>query len=167
MMTSRKILIYYFESQCIVGRRSLLLWLVSSNWVTMMWMLRALWLFIARDLFEYRYMDDATGNLLSLFCSTWFVVLKMFVRLFRIKANESLEKCLAGAIYKEEKWWNWDKRALDHLRMPKLQEIFTTVAIVCYRYERLAVLQNVFAIVLVWARKDVEKRFEKKSIQER
>ena len=48
-------------------------------------------------------MDDATGNLLSLFCSTWFVVLKMFVRLFRIKANESLEKCLAGAIYKEEK----------------------------------------------------------------
>ena len=128
----------------------------------MMWMLRALWLFIARDLFEYRYMDDATGNLLSLFCSTWFVVLKMFVRLFRIKANESLEKCLAGAIYKEEKWWNGDKRALDHLRMPKLQEIFTTVAIVCYRYERLAVLQNVFAIDLVWARKDVEKRFEKK-----
>ena len=128
----------------------------------MMWMLRALWLFIARDLFEYRYMDDATGNLLSLFCSTWFVVLKMFVRLFRIKANESLEKFLAGAIYKEEKWWNWDKRALDHLRMPKLQEIFTTVAIVCYRYERIAVLQNVFAIVLVWARKDVEKRFDKK-----
>ena len=128
----------------------------------MMWMLRALWLFIARDLFEYRYMDDATGNLLSLFCSTWFVVLKMFVTLFRIKANESLEKCLAGAIYKEEKWWNGDKTALDHLRMPKLQEIFTTVAIVCYRYERLAVLQNVFAIVLVWARKDVEKCFEKK-----
>ena len=128
----------------------------------MMWMLRALWLFIARDLFEYRYMDDATGNLLSLFCSTWFAVLKMFVRLFRIKANESLEKCLAGAIYKEENWWNGDKRALDHLRMPKLQEIFTTVAIVCYRYERLAVLQNVFAIVLVWARKDVEKCFEKK-----
>ena len=128
----------------------------------MMWMLRALWLFIARDLFEYRYMDDATGNLLSLFCSTWFVVMKMFVTLFRIKANESLEKCLAGAIYKEEKWWNGDKRALDHLRMPKLQEIFTTVAIVCYRHERLAVLQNVFAIVLVWARKDVEKCFEKK-----
>ena len=85
----------------------------------------------------------------------------MFVRLFRIKANESLEKFLAGAIYKEEKWWNWDKRALDHLRMPKLQEIFTTVAIVCYRYERLAVLQNVFAIILVWDRKNVEKRFEK------
>ena len=30
--------------------------------------------------------------------------------------------------------------------MPKLHEIFTTVAIVFRRYERLAVLQNVFAI---------------------
>ena len=49
-------------------------------------------------------MDDATGNLFSLFCSTWLAVLKMFVRLFRIKGNESLEKCLAVAIYKEEKW---------------------------------------------------------------
>ena len=57
----------------------------------------------------------------------------MFVRLFRIKASESLERCLAGAIYKEEKWRNY-------LRMPKLQEIFTTVAIVCHLYERLAVL---------------------------
>ena len=27
--------------------------------------------------------------------------------------------------------------------MPKLQENFTTVAIVCHRYERLAVLQNI------------------------
>ena len=44
--------------------------------------------------------------------------------------------------------------------MPKLQEIFTTVAIVCLRYERLAVLQNVFAIILLCARKDGEKLFE-------
>ena len=42
--------------------------------------------------------------------------------------------------------------------MPKLQEIFTTVAIVCAT--RLAVLQNVFAIIPLWARKDVEKVFE-------
>ena len=41
------------------------------------------------------------------------------------------------------------KRALDYLGMPKLQEIFTTVAIVCHRYEGLAVLQNVFAIILL------------------
>ena len=52
------------------------------------------------------------------------------------------------------------KRALENLRMPKVQEIFTTVAIVCHRYERLAVSQNVFAIILLLARKDVEKRFE-------
>ena len=39
------------------------------------------------------------------------------------------------------------KRALEYLRMSKVQEIFTTVAIVCHRYERLAVSQNVFAII--------------------
>ena len=47
-------------------------------------------------------MDDVTGNLFSLFCSTWRSVLKMFMRLFQTKASESLEKGLAGAIYKEE-----------------------------------------------------------------
>ena len=52
------------------------------------------------------------------------------------------------------------KRALDYFGMPKLQEIFTTAAIVFHRYERLAVLQNVFAIILFSARKDVEKLFE-------
>ena len=31
------------------------------------------------------------------------------------------------------------ERALENLRMPKVQEIFTTVAIACHRYERLAV----------------------------
>ena len=40
-------------------------------------------------------------------------------------------------------------RVFDNLRMPKLQEIFTSVAIVCHCYERLAVLQNVFAIILL------------------
>ena len=32
------------------------------------------------------------------------------------------------------------KRVLDNLRMPKVQEIFTTVSVVCHRYERLTVL---------------------------
>ena len=73
----------------------------------------------------------------------------MFLRLFRIKANESLDKGLARAIYEEEKWSREKKRALDYLRMSKLQEIFTTVAIVCNRYARLAVLQNVVAIILL------------------
>ena len=59
---------------------------------------------VAHDLhvLEYRYMDDVTGNLFSLFCSTWRAVLKMFMSLFRAKESESLEKGLAGAIYKEE-----------------------------------------------------------------
>ena len=38
---------------------------------------------------------------------------------------------------------------IEHLRMRKQQEIFTAVSIVCHRYERLAVLQNVFAIILI------------------
>ena len=68
-----------------------------------MCMLRALRLVVAHDLSEYRYMDDVRGNLFSLFCSTSRAVLKMFVRLFRIRASESLKKGLAGTIYKEEK----------------------------------------------------------------
>ena len=83
----------------------------SIGLYTMMWMLRALWLVVAYDLSHYRYIDDVTGNLLSLFCSTWRAVLRMFLRLFRIKANESLEKSLARAFYKEEKWWNRDKKS--------------------------------------------------------
>ena len=47
------------------------------------------------------------ANLLSLFCSTWCTVLKMFVRLFR--SSESLEKRLARAISKEEKGRNGNK----------------------------------------------------------
>ena len=66
-----------------------------------------------------------------MFCSTW-LVLKMLVRLFRIKASERLEKSLAGATYKEENGETETKRSLDYLKMPKLQEIFTTVAIVCH-----------------------------------
>ena len=48
--------------------------------------------------------------------------------------------------------------------MHKLQEVFTTaadrVSSQDYRYETLAIVQNVFAIILLWARKDFEKLFE-------
>ena len=48
--------------------------------------------------------------------------------------------------------------------MHKLQEVFTTaadrVSSLDYRYETLAIVQNVFAIILLWARKDLEKLFE-------
>ena len=43
-------------------------------------------------------MDDVTGNVFSLFCSTWRAILKMFVRLIWIQASESREKKLARAI---------------------------------------------------------------------
>ena len=63
-------------------------------------MSRALRLVVAHDLPEYRYMDDVTGNLFSLFGPTWRAVLKMFVSLFRKKAlTESLQKKLAGVNY--------------------------------------------------------------------
>ena len=126
----------------------------------MMWILRALWLVVAHDLSEYRYMDDITRNLLFFVLFNWRAVLKMFVRLFPIKASESLEKISTGAIYKKEKWRNGTKRSLDYFSMTKLQEIFKTAATVFHHYERLAVLQNVFAIILLWARKDVEKLFK-------
>ena len=62
----------------------------------MMWMLFALWLVVAHDLSEYRYMVDVTANLFSLFCSTWRLVLKMFVRFFRINASKSQWHTLLG-----------------------------------------------------------------------
>ena len=101
---------------------------------------------IAYDLLEYRYIDDVTGNLLSLFCSTRRAVLEMFVRLFRFKVSESLKIVYQEVFTKKN---GETKRALDYLRMPKLQDIFTTVAIVCHRHERLAVLQNVFGVIML------------------
>ena len=61
---------------------------------------------IAHDLLEYRYMDDITGNLFSLFCLTRHTVLKMFVRLC-----ESLEQSSTGTIHKDEKWRKEDKKS--------------------------------------------------------
>ena len=83
----------------------------------------------------------------------------MSVRLFRTKASETLEKSLGGGILKKNGETE-TKRVLDYLRMRKQQEILTAVSIVCHRYQRPAVLQNVFAIILIWTRKDVEKLFE-------
>ena len=120
-------------------------------------MLRALWLVVAHDLLEDRYMDDVTGIFFLCFVRNGAQLWKFCEIIFGLKQVKAWQKRLAEAIYKEEKWRNGDKRAqIDYLRMPKLQEIFTTVAIMCHRYETLAVL----AIILVWARKDVEERFK-------
>ena len=73
----------------------------------------------------------------------------MSVRLLWIKQVKASKKSLSGAIYNEQNGEMEAKRVPDNLRMSKLQEIFTTVAIVCHRYKTLAVLQNVFAIILL------------------
>ena len=52
------------------------------------------------------------------------------------------------------------KRVLDNLKMPKQQEIFTTVTIVFHScIITLPVLENVFVIILLWASEDIEKLF--------
>ena len=64
-------------------------------------------------------------------------------------ARESLEKCLPGANNNKKKNGETETtRVLNNMRMPKLQEILTTVATFCHHYVTLAVLQNVFAIIL-------------------
>ena len=50
-----------------------------------------MFLVVAHDLLEYRYVDDVMRNLFLLFCSTFTVVI-MFVRLFQAKASENFEK---------------------------------------------------------------------------
>ena len=83
---------------------------ICTGYYTMMWMLRALWLVVAYDLSEDRYMDDVTRNLFTLFCSEHgAAVLNMFV--VRIKASDILERYSTGAIYKKEKWRNGDKKS--------------------------------------------------------
>ena len=148
-----------FDVQCRWGNSSIMIY-------RMMWMLRSLWLVITHDLFSRvpRYIDDVRRNLFS-FCfvqhhARFWKSLRDYFGLRQVKA---LKKSLAGAtvvLTKKKNGETETKRALDYLRMPKLQEIFTTVAIVCHRYERLAVLQIVFATILLWARKDVEKLFK-------
>ena len=67
--------------------------------------------------------------------------------LFRLKQVIALKKVKQELFTKKENEETKSKRALENLRMSKVQEIFTTAAIVCHRYERLAVSQDVFAII--------------------
>ena len=99
------------------------------SYYTMMWMQRALWLVVAHELLEYRYMDDVTRNLFNLFCSKWRAVLKILVRLFRIKQVKASKKAKQELFTKRKNGERETNRAVDNLRKLKLQEIFTTVAI--------------------------------------
>ena len=89
------------------------------------------------------------------------VVLKMFVRLFWIKASEILKKVQQELFARKKNGEMGTKRALDYVRMPKLQEIFTTAAIVFHRYERLAVLQ-MFSPSFCFEQEKTLKNFSKK-----
>ena len=106
------------------------------------------------ELLEYRYMDDVTGNFLNLFCSKWRAVLKILVRLFRIKQVKASKKANQGLFTKrkngerETKSLNY-KKCLQQLPSHRVSSLPETR---CFA--------NVFAIILVWARKDVEKLFE-------
>ena len=87
---------------------------------------------------------------------------KCFVRLFRIKASKSLGKSLAGAIAKKKNGQTGIKKAIDYLRMPKLQEIFTTVVIVCHRRTRDSLFCKMFSPLLRFEQEKTVKNFSKK-----
>ena len=127
----------------------------------MMWTLRTLWLVVAHDLLEYRYMDDVTANLLSLFCSTWHAVLKMFVRLFRIEASESFGKSLAGAIYKDETWRNGDQKSywlLDNAYYKKSSQQLPS----CVLATRDSLFCKMFSPLFFFEQEKTVKNFSKK-----
>ena len=87
-------------------------------------------------------------NLFSLFCSTWRAVLKMVVRLFWIKASESLDKNLARAIYKEEKWRKGERKS--PLQLKQL-EIF-----------RDSMFCKMFSPLFCFVQENTSKNFSKK-----
>ena len=90
----------------------------------------ALWLVVAHDLSEYDTWMTSREICFLGFVQHGARFWKVFVRLFRIKQGKASKKSLAEAICKEEKWRDGGKRVLHYFRMPKLPEIFATVAIV-------------------------------------
>ena len=83
---------------------------------------------------------------------------------FGLKQVKSSKKVQQKLFTRNKNGETGTKRALDYLIMHKLQEVFTTaadrVSSLDYRYVRLAVVQIFFALILLWAIKDVEKLFE-------
>ena len=74
-----------------------------------MWKLRALRLVVALDLSWYRHMDDVTETCF-LFVQHGARFWKCLWDYFGLKRVKASEKILAGTIYKEEKWRNWDEQ---------------------------------------------------------
>ena len=101
----------------------------------MWWILRALWLIVAHDLLlEYRYTGWGHRKLecfsLSMIYSTWRTVFKMLWVSFGLSKCKPQKK-FEGS-YLQLRWKNGEtetERVLEDLKIPKLEEIFTTVAI--------------------------------------
>ena len=66
---------------------------------------------------------------------------KMFARLFQCKQVKASKKGLQKLVTKRNNGETKRNRVLDDLKMPKLKQIFMTVAIVCHWYERPTVLK--------------------------
>ena len=106
-----------------------------------------------------QYMDETC--LMLCFVQHGALFWKCFWDYFGLKQVKSLKKVQQELFTRKKNGETGTKRTLDYFRMPKLQEILTTAAI--YRVSSLWETQNVFsffAIILLWARKDVEKLFE-------
>ena len=77
-----------------------------------MWMLLPLWLVVGHDLLECKYMHGWRHGKIVLFAL--FNMARGFeyaCETISDKTSESLQKSLAGTIYKEEKWKNGDKKS--------------------------------------------------------
>ena len=80
------------------------------------------------------------------------------MRFFWIQASENPKKFSRSYLQRRKMEKRKQKKALDYLGMPKLQEIFTTGAIVCPLYER-----NILDIILPCARKNKKEKEERKN----
>ena len=90
----------------------------------------------------HKHIDDVTENV-----TVFFLVFNMargfenvckIFRITQVKATKTVQQELFTSKKSGE---TEEKRIPDHLKMSKLKEILTTVAIVSYRYEKLAVLK--------------------------
>ena len=94
---------------------------------------------VAHGLLEYRQTDDVTGSLCSFIL---FNMARGFDNVREIISDyekKALKKPQHELLIKTKNGESETKRVLDDLKIPKLEEIFTTVAIECHRYQRLAV----------------------------
>ena len=111
-------------------------------------------------LLGYRYMNNVRGNLFSLLCLTWRALFKMLWDYFGLSKWKPRKKFSRSYLQRRKIEKRRQKELLTTWEGLKYKKSSETAAIVCHRYERLAVLQNAFAIILLWAIKDVGKRFE-------